>query len=855
SAGVPALNFSNVSNGNIQIKTAVNNSNLTSSTARANVIGLGFYGLGVAPLSVANLSYVSSCNSTSTVYFSNNTVVYPFNESTCPEFSANRSLVVTVTDTAGNSNSTTFGFLVDNVEPSLAVWSPTDGQYFTNVNVSINFSVRDKDNSISSVGYYLDNSPFVTAIINSSAMGGSAGQGVNESDSRLLNFTPGTHTIKLTANDSLGNVINGSDLIFTITGPFNFTGYINDSLRVINNISIVNLTNSTGHTINFDAGSLKNTEDETWNLIMKLNSSAGTANVTIVFNASAANWDKNFSIAINDSKLKRDINNNYTASIQELISFNSSIQSFLSNNNSYYGVVTYKINASNATYSAPIGGSLEIWYFPDLGDLTSKTNITECSAGFSPSLSTALSAGTFPCWNNTNNISINIYVPHFSGIAIVNDSNAPAVNVSMPSDANQSTSMFVPNITVSSDTDSCLSSVNGTVANVTMTKSGTTCMGQTERFTNLNAPNGGYNFTFSVTDGNGNVNQYVWKFNVTDATTPNNGIITSSPSTISSTVTITGTNESVNATVNYGTVNTTLGSSAVQTDFNETQIVTISGLSESTTYHYNVTVCDFAGNCKTNSTVFSFATSAAAAAAASTTTSSSSGGGGGGAAAPTTEVASASRSWDSLAADSTGTFKISSSSIAFTNIVIAVVSTVSNPTVGVSSLTSNPQSSAPSSIVYQYLKITHSNIADSDISSATISFKVPKSWLTTNNVAEGDIVLYRFNSGQWNALPTTITGSDADNVWFEAVTPGFSDYAIGSKAGAPTTPVTTEQPAPSTQPVAPATPAATGQPSQSTQPDGTKPVRNNNLAWIVVAIIVIVAALCFVIWQKKKSQQ
>ena len=208
-----------------------------------------------------------------------------------------------------------------------------------------------------------------------------------------------------------------------------------------------------------------------------------------------------------------------------------------------------------------------------------------------------------------------------------------------------------------------------------------------------------------------------------------------------------------------------------------------------------------------------------------------------------------------MAADSTGTFKISSSSIAFTNIVIAVVSTVSNPTVGVSSLTSNPQSSAPSSIVYQYLKITHSNIADSDISSATISFKVPKSWLTTNNVAEGDIVLYRFNSGQWNALPTTITGSDADNVWFEAVTPGFSDYAIGSKAGAPTTPVTTEQPAPSTQPVAPATPAATGQPSQSTQPDGTKPVRNNNLAWIVVAIIVIVAALCFVIWQKKKSQQ
>ncbi|MEK6945978.1 MAG: PGF-pre-PGF domain-containing protein, partial [Nanoarchaeota archaeon] len=170
-------------------------------------------------------------------------------------------------------------------------------------------------------------------------------------------------------------------------------------------------------------------------------------------------------------------------------------------------------------------------------------------------------------------------------------------------------------------------------------------------------------------------------------------------------------------------------------------------------------------------------------AAATTTTTTSSGSSGGGVVPPEPTIASTSRSWDTLAADSTGTFKISSGGIAFTNIVIAVANTVSNPTVGVSSLTSNPQSSTPSDNVYQYLKITHTNIADGDISRATISFKVPKSWLTANGVAEGDVTLYRYNSGQWNALSTAMTSSDADNVWFGAVTPGFSYYAVGGKAG------------------------------------------------------------------------
>jgi len=84
--------------------------------------------------------------------------------------------------------------------------------------------------------------------------------------------------------------------------------------------------------------------------------------------------------------------------------------------------------------------------------------------------------------------------------------------------------------------------------------------------------------------------------------------ISSSVSTTTATVSW-DTNESANATINYGTT-TNLGTLSINSTLAFNHSFSLTGLSASTTYYYNVTSCDQAGNCVTNGTN-SFATSAA----------------------------------------------------------------------------------------------------------------------------------------------------------------------------------------------------------------------------------------------------
>jgi PGF-pre-PGF domain-containing protein len=287
----------------------------------------------------------------------------------------------------------------------------------------------------------------------------------------------------------------------------------------------------------------------------------------------------------------------------------------------------------------------------------------------------------------------------------------------------------------------------------------------------------------------------------------------------------------------------------LETDFNQTQAVTISGLSASTQYFYNVSICDYNGNCAKNGT-FNFTTNAAAAEAAAAAAGGGGGGGGGGAAAPSNEVASASRRWDSLAAGSSGVLTINNEQIAVTGVIIDVKATLTNAEIKVASLVSNPISAVAAAKVYQYLQLTKSNIADLDASKITINFRVPKSWLTSNNVAEDNVVLYRYSDNKWNALPTSKTGSDANNVLYQSTTPGFSTFAIGTKEAAPVVAPTPEAPVPEVAPPAP-TPEA---PAAPTVPEAKKPLSRTATAWIVVLVIVVVAAVGYYIWQKKKGE-
>jgi hypothetical protein len=60
--------------------------------------------------------------------------------------------------------------------------------------------------------------------------------------------------------------------------------------------------------------------------------------------------------------------------------------------------------------------------------------------------------------------------------------------------------------------------------------------------------------------------------------------------------------------------------------------------------------------------------------------------------------------------------------------------------------------------------------------------------MTENGVDYQNISLYRWESNNWNELPTNYSSNDSIEYFYEAVSPGFSTFAIGS-SGSETEPV------------------------------------------------------------------
>ncbi len=79
--------------------------------------------------------------------------------------------------------------------------------------------------------------------------------------------------------------------------------------------------------------------------------------------------------------------------------------------------------------------------------------------------------------------------------------------------------------------------------------------------------------------------------------------------------------------------------------------------------------------------------------------------------------------------------------------------------------------------VYQYMQL-HTNRPPANITNATIRFKVPKDWVDANHIDPNSIALYRLVGSIWTKLPTHLLADDASYYYYEAITPGFSYFAI-----------------------------------------------------------------------------
>jgi PGF-pre-PGF domain-containing protein len=105
--------------------------------------------------------------------------------------------------------------------------------------------------------------------------------------------------------------------------------------------------------------------------------------------------------------------------------------------------------------------------------------------------------------------------------------------------------------------------------------------------------------------------------------------------------------------------------------------------------------------------------------------------------------------------------------------VVADVSRLDGPHKGLSE--------QPSGKVYQNLEITlgDESLSFSDfIDEAVIGFNVPREWVESNNIDESTIRLEHYSDGMWETLPTTRVDEADGILYFEAVTTGFSPFAI-----------------------------------------------------------------------------
>ncbi|HIH31437.1 TPA: PGF-pre-PGF domain-containing protein [Candidatus Woesearchaeota archaeon] len=154
-------------------------------------------------------------------------------------------------------------------------------------------------------------------------------------------------------------------------------------------------------------------------------------------------------------------------------------------------------------------------------------------------------------------------------------------------------------------------------------------------------------------------------------------------------------------------------------------------------------------------------------------------------------------------------------------------------------LTADPGIPSFNGKTFAYLEVKTEGLLESDINDVKIKFKVPKQWLTDNNIAQNDIRLYRYVNNAWQELPTTAASSTDDMINFIATSPGFSYFVIA------------ELPKPAPEPIKETAPVG---PEDDVQIQDSAGQNKKSTVWIIVAlVIVLVIITSYIILKKKKS--
>ena len=507
-------------------------------------------------------------------------------------------VTIVAMDNASNTNTSASlanaSYTIDNAAPVITLNSPTNGStaISTAGELTINWTVTEANISASNIS--IDNGVWTASN--------------NSNGTRLAYLTgvsAGTHTLVIYALDN-ASLSATSTTTFILSTPVNATAELASMQSSVGNGTLTNITLSDVATNTNQSGNQTLNVSQPLKLDMGINASAGAnATVTIpAFTGTNANWNATtFSITTNlTGNVALNTSVNTGSSIIAMVSF-INMSNFLPN--------TAYTNGTIITFQRALSGLDVLYISDDTGNIVYK--LSACSGGVAPA---TISSATM-CYLNTST-NVTVYIPHLSGAALSNDTVAPTVNVTSPTNGATIANSYAtlsfdvweanPNATrfcwynLTNATPTQIIFANLTTANFTQ-------VGTKYSFSTIFSalPNLAYNITVNCTDQNGNSTQVLKTFTIADTTAPAVTAISNSVSGTSVTITVTTDEIAVcryyASDANYSNMTNFTTTGALS------HSVTISSLSAGT-YTYYVRCNDTAGNNMTSSNTTTFTISA-----------------------------------------------------------------------------------------------------------------------------------------------------------------------------------------------------------------------------------------------------
>lgn len=263
--------------------------------------------------------------------------------------------------------------------------------------------------------------------------------------------------------------------------------------------------------------------------------------------------------------------------------------------------------------------------------------------------------------------------------------------------------------------------------------------------------------------------------------------------------------------------------------------VTKGGLNANSAYDFQI-ICDDRADNSVQSLQSSF-----------TTDEETGGGGSGGAGGGSSSSAVgdfAQTTWASINEGETATIEVENGEIGVTDVSFTVEEKTYGAWVKVERIASLPSTvDAYSGQVYKNIKISATNVEKVMKDTATIDFKVAKSWLSENSIGRNNVVLLRYTDDAWTELETGVVSDDDTFVYYTAEAPGFSYFVIAEKVGS--APVTAEEE------VRTEAPPTVGEAVEEAAEVVAETAKSSAIWLIPLIVLVVVAVLLYFYWRRR----